>query len=634
MVGIMKNNLYQSYSVRRKKNLNTNMKYNYIELVTGTVKNRGSIVCLPDSVDNTTLDYYGKEVVNGFHSTYMHTEDIKKLFDSTGSIRGYDGYVYNAHLFWDIDNEKSLKDAITDTIELVKRIQKYTTNYRIYFSGCKGFHVIMYLKELEILSAHKNFNNITKTICTSFADGLESFDNKVYDKTRLIRTPNSKHSKTGLYKVELLYSELVSLSPEQITQLAKNQRHIDFKYSDVDCSELMMSFEKQFQENIEVEKKRSNLNVQEIINGVLNGFDNGSRNSALCTIAGMLHKRNIDEDIIRALCYSINSKNEVPLSEIEVDNIVRSVSRYPVDQKYSPVTTKNIVGIEEAGEAWYHIIKHSGYCSFGERFKHLNDRMKLCIPGDAIAIVANSGVGKSSAGLELGNEEAKSRNVFSLIASLEMSKAGIFFRTATIEALGVIEIGSDNYVPSTKVAESLLNDTTLRDKVYDHWKHIKIVDEGGMSLDKIVEYFSIAQDVYHNKIGNLVIDYAQNLDGAEDITYAMAMARRLKEVAKQLNTKLFVLMQCNKTIPDEYTEVQKNHIEGAGAYYQAMDYIIGMWRDRQSNNRLHAKLLKDRWGSSDYYFDMVRNGLKYHTEDYTKQTYFSLPNEVGSGFSL
>jgi hypothetical protein len=27
-------------------------------------------------------------------------------------------------------------------------------------------------------------------------------------------------------------------------------------------------------------------------------------------------------------------------------------------------------------------------------------------------------------------------------------------------------------------------------------------------------------------------------------------------------------------------------------------------------------MLKDRWGNSEYKFDLVREGLKYHTEDY------------------
>jgi replicative DNA helicase len=238
--------------------------------------------------------------------------------------------------------------------------------------------------------------------------------------------------------------------------------------------------------------------------------------------------------------------------------------------------------------------------------------MKMCIPGDVIAIVAGSGVGKTTLAMELGKQEARSKNSFSLIASLEMSQAGLFFRASTIES----ENHVDNYVPVSGVANDLMSSTDLKCKVIGEWKNLLIIDKGGLSLDRIVEYYKKAQEIYDGKISNLIIDYAQNIQGAEDITYAMVMARKFKEVAKELNTKLFVAMQTNKTYQTDYMEVNKIHIEGAGAYVQACDYIIAFWKSMDQDNRLHGKFLKDRWNGPNYQFDMVRDGLKYHSENY------------------
>jgi hypothetical protein len=592
--------------------------FRFVEIVRDNITSRGNIQELPNGITNKDLDYYGKEVENGFHSIFMHTKDFQEYVNSFGNIRGYCGNVYSECFHWDMDHE-SIEQAQKDTIELIERIVPFSENYRIFFSGNKGFHVTLFSPDLEKFINEKDFNNIIKYTCSYLAEDLLSFDTKIYDKTRIIRTLNSKHGLTKLYKIELTYEELKTLSIKEIQELAKQQRQI-FKTVDNKKDKNLLKI------IIEANNKKQSVNVKgtfnasEILNGIVYGFPEGERNSAFTSIAGMLHARNIDDNFIKAILYSINNNNEIKLPEREIETIVNSISKYPIDEQYSDPLSSDIIGIKEAGESWFNIIKNSGYTSFGERFYHLNERMKLCIPGDVISILANSGVGKTTLGLELGNEEAKTKDSYSLFASLEMSRSGIFFRTATIESP---DLSIDGYISPSSVAKKLLEEESLKEKVYSNWANLKIIDKGGLSLDRVVEYFVIAQDLLDKKISNLVIDYAQNLNKAEDITYAMGMARKFKEVAKFLNTKLFVLMQCNKTMPDDYTEVLKNHAEGAGAYYQATDYFITAWKSKSHKNRLHVKMLKERWGDTNFKFDLVREGLKYHSEDYLEEEYGS-----------
>lgn len=583
----------------------------YSELVVGGVKHRGLIRKLPEKINNMNIDYFGKQVVDSFHSIFLHTKDYELYTKTRGSVKGYNGPVYSDYLFWDIDNE-NLDVARSDTIELVERLFAYNQeNVHIFFSGNKGFHVYYYSPEIKTIKDFSNFNHVTRNACLDIASGISSVDNKVYDKTRIIRSQNSKHSKTNLYKIEISYDELISLNNAELQLIASTQRKSNERSYNMAISDEIIDL---LNKSEEIKERKGGLyNASELISGIRYGFSRGNRNSGFASMAGVLHSRGIDDNFIKALLQANNQSSSDPLPEEEIESIVASVSRYPVNSDYVEPQDDDIIDIKEAGEAWYDVFEKSGYTSFGDRFGHLNDRMKMCIPGDTVAFVATSGTGKTTMGLELGNSEATSNDKYSLVASLEMSRAGIFFRAATIEA---VDLSIDNYVPSSDVASTLLKDTALRDRVYSSWKNLKIIDKGGLSLDKIIEYYKRAQEKYNNKLSNLVIDYAQNIRDSEKIDYAMMMARRFKEVAKDLQTKLIVLMQTNKTIPDDYTEVQRNHIEGSGAYVQAMDYIIAAWKSRDQKNRLHCKFMKDRWGDSEFRFDLVREGLKYHTEDY------------------
>ena len=48
------------------------------------------------------------------------------------------------------------------------------------------------------------------------ADRMETVDLSVYDQNRLFRLPNTKNSKSGLWKVSLQAHELLTLSEEKI----------------------------------------------------------------------------------------------------------------------------------------------------------------------------------------------------------------------------------------------------------------------------------------------------------------------------------------------------------------------------------------------------------------------------------
>ena len=139
-------------------------EFKFVELVQGGIFKRGNIVEIPMS--NMDLDYYGKEVIDGYHSVFLQTEEFKKHLEENVDIANYDGPVFSDCLYWDLDNE-GLELARQDTLELVDRLMMYDkTRIRIFFSGNKGFHVLYVCNELESYNGVPEFNQLVKRICT------------------------------------------------------------------------------------------------------------------------------------------------------------------------------------------------------------------------------------------------------------------------------------------------------------------------------------------------------------------------------------------------------------------------------------------------------------------------------------
>ena len=91
----------------------------------------------------------------------------------------------------------------------------------IYFSGGKGFHVLVEL-------AHNpppaiGFNCVGRTFAETLAGRAEvMIDTAIFDVNRIVRLPNTKHPRTGLFKRRLEAAALFMLDVTGILELAKH----------------------------------------------------------------------------------------------------------------------------------------------------------------------------------------------------------------------------------------------------------------------------------------------------------------------------------------------------------------------------------------------------------------------------
>jgi hypothetical protein len=139
-----------------------------------------------------------------------------------------DQEVEYCNLAFDFDSSADVSLAHTDAKVCVGYfINNYSLGVSpeelmIYFSGNRGFHVTINAELFEA-APQVDMVKIWRVFVAHLNKEwqLKTLDLAVYTRRRAWRIPNTIHTKTGLYKRALLYSELNS-SLENIRELAKS----------------------------------------------------------------------------------------------------------------------------------------------------------------------------------------------------------------------------------------------------------------------------------------------------------------------------------------------------------------------------------------------------------------------------
>ena len=584
-------------------------RFEWYEIVQYGASNRGNIVCLPNG--NLSLDYYGEACVDAYHSIYTHTSDYKTYKSPSGSKEGYDGEIDIKYLYFDIDNSDP-NIAQRHASLLYDRLVGLGVNpkcIRIYFSGCKGYHVIAPVIEIELIQNNFTLHKVIKSVCESIAANISSFDSRIYDKTRIFRTPNSAHGKTNLYKICLSEHELKHLHGDDLRRLSKQQRK-SFEYEapmeNTKLREIIRDAQNRLSEDTKVV---SSYTGNQIVDGIINGFGSGNRNTGLTSIAGMLHRRNISDNFIHSIVSLVNNNSDKPLSDREINTIVSSISKYPIDQQYVDPKTDEIMTFADAGKKFFNVRDRFQTVDFG--FPHLNQQLPFFDPGDVFLICARAGVGKTTFAMQMHNNLSKAGGGYGLFTSLEMASHFIFLRAACITQ----NSGEEKYT-AYDVSSKLLADRSLANNISKQWERLLIMDKDSLSLERVEQYYTIAKEKYP-LLDNLLIDYGGLLKGADDYHGISKIARDLKGLAKRLATRLTVVVQMSRGAGDGTVPVRMDMLRDTGSWEEGADYIYGGWLSSVTPTRIRMKALKNRWlEERGAMFDLINNGLNYTSDVY------------------
>ena len=258
-------------------------------------------------------------------------------------------------IFFDFDTHniegdfENIRRATKHAVMILSELFK-TEEVQIFFSGSKGFHVLLDLG-LDFTEANglvKQYKTLAQLIDAHRTSAPNFFDIAIYDKRRIFRVNGTMNSKSGLYKIPITRKELDSLDYESLVRLATQPRemfispfcvagyqskkiweHLQEEKSDIEIQyEMAKSRQKQMYEY------RPRDKFLPCVNHMLEtSFPEGSRNNIAIVLASSFLQNGYTVEYTRAELEDWNSRNTPPLPEEEILRTVISANQMIINGK-------------------------------------------------------------------------------------------------------------------------------------------------------------------------------------------------------------------------------------------------------------------------------------------------------------
>jgi hypothetical protein len=302
----------------------------------------------------TTYFFYSDEVL-----TYMSS----RLGGTAPTIAGYEGKVWAPFFPIDLDHPDlipALKAVRLLTSILVELWKIDPKGLQVYFSGSKGFHLLLDVRLFGKVMPSKALPLIFDSMRRHFAHELpedlrETVDLGIKDRVRLLRLPNTIHEKSNLYKILLNLDEVRKASAEEIRACARGPRL------------LSMTDETGFLSRVEVEKSEKASELLQRVKSQVNKFarkpfryrfrrpfdpehitflcaalqriwdshiEPGYRNNCAIRLASALRRFGLNEEETDEKLERWNEIRNIRLPRDELHNVVRSAYQHRFPYRY------------------------------------------------------------------------------------------------------------------------------------------------------------------------------------------------------------------------------------------------------------------------------------------------------------
>jgi hypothetical protein len=263
-----------------------------------------------------------------FHSLWEYDNDVVEYVKKKNSLSGYDGNIYMPDEYLlDIDgnNPERARQKTMALVKILDDMGVYRCN--VYFSGT-GFHVGISGKNF-IWEPCKDLHLKVKDELTE--KGIfEIADPSVTDKTRIIRSLNTRNNKSGLWKVQIPMT-LLHGSIEDILEHAKKSQKFEDQLEGYETmnppfdvkSRKIKSYDNMLTKDYGREPDPTNYPC---ISEMLKGTGYGNRHAVALRLSAWLRWL-YPEDVVRVMMESWRKKVDIPekpFTEKELDGIVNS----------------------------------------------------------------------------------------------------------------------------------------------------------------------------------------------------------------------------------------------------------------------------------------------------------------------
>lgn len=617
---------------------------------------RNTLTSKPTLVaENTDLSKLVTKSSDWYRSLFKYTEEQKKQIEQTGTVSGIRDTLTNM-LYFDFDSKDNLSKAREDALETAGRLMAKGIDedaISCYFTGSKGFSLEVELN--ESITPDK-----FRAIVFDVAGDLPTFDKVVNDPNRIVRIANTKHNKSGLYKIPLTPDELTNLSEFDIKLLAKNPRKVDriIQVAPLPKSLKEVVVPTNVEKKIEqiakdltfditsIDMKARPKGIDEARWLLMNGFfRSGERNHSMLCLASTLHNLNYPLEVTKGMlsgAAQLQSQRtgEEEFAEREIDLIIGQV--YGPNWKGGQFTTRDpnnwlaqyvkkmgLVVNEEEGPATLDGIE-SGFTNYimnieKNTIKTGIEELDKTIPitvGSNIGVVAAAGAGKTALALKIlrYNSEQGIQTVF---ASLDMHRNRLFEKVV----YNVTGLSREDMYKEFREGRG----KKITDLVRKHYGNVWFYDRSSATVEDIKNYVLSVEAKTGQKVKMVMFDYFERIqcDVSEDTAASKKVASQIQDMVNDLDVAAISLCQPNKFAlgggPD--TEITSyTSIKGSSFLYQSFRGIISLSRPfytpatKELDRFMCINVLKNDLGELDR-FEMGWNGKRgdiYTLEDHEK----------------
>lgn len=608
--------------------------------VTRTVNDRGVLV-RPSEIGKTVTD----PQVDWYRSAYTYGEDAKEYWESNSeSIKGYTGDTFTSQLWFDLDSETDPSKAKKAAVDLLAYFDKqgWSDATEIYFSGFKGFHIMLHTTNTFVPSE-------VSLICYNLAKEAgvpsEVFDTSVYNITRIFRIPNTKHQKSGLYKVPISLDELKDLKLENVKNLAKEPRYEEFDIKPIDIASLKEKYKELQKAKPELTSVEGGLKDEPTESPVdfsmcppghrkclyaleQGDIGPGQRHEAILRLAAFYKAQGYSREHAGDQIFdALEKRHEIyidakPIDEIECNRDIDQVysDKWQVRGVYSCKTDHflqskcdhgngpcyndarvKMRSVMTVDQLYHKYVKYGeealiDYPKFG--IPWIDERVRLR-PRNFSVLAGANGSGKTSIMFEL-MESLNKQKIYHAFFSLDMADSSVF------EKLGA------KYTPySQRQIEAAFNVNTknsviMKEVLEAFKKHLPytLMDFTSAATMQYMETTTMALKQIYENLQVVIVDYAGRVLGEFENQYASSTqnAMSANDIAKRTNCHWIYLAQVSRDNGDHTDALRSSRVsKDSGAWEENATAVLTCWRPLGNgidgkDNYIHIYVAKNRSG--------------------------------------
>lgn len=473
---------------------------------------------------------------------------------------------YSDYLVFDFDSHEAVEHAYQDAFELFQAIKKMGGHCEVYFSGNKGFHVLV--PSCQFGFAPTSDEGILRRMAESLASRFKTFDTSIYNKTRVFRLPNSINLKGNLYKIAL--PNLTEVDVDFILAMAKEPS--EFKYPSPDqyskvplLCRLYEQCKNKVNRSIQVVEPKESYHDFGLIKEAIMP---GKRNETLYKMSRDLARHGIYERDALIILKWWNNSLPHPMTPEEVERTIRSAYTKGVNQlvisdnifNFAFDSKKALNQVRIAYQNWSENVVQTGY--------EFLDKFTLgFFKGEVIFIISRPGNFKTCFLSNILHGTAKSTNRPCLFFSMEMS----------VESLTCRHVQKAEGLTQKEVLEGIKNGVSF-DKFEQEFSNVHVIDLSALNTEKVLQIIDKFLEE-HGSLGAIGFDYLSLFEGcANDTVRTARMATELKtHIAKAANCPTFCLVQAKREYGAGDVELELTAGKDSSSIEDSGDYVIGMW---------------------------------------------------------